>query len=111
MVQASLSRPFNIHPFATFLADERFDCAEAGEGVERAAVRAEVAVHFRRREFHQSCTGAVDGDSIDHDAARVTFDLHDIAALHNYQAAIAIHASGEFVRQDEISAFVLGHIV
>jgi hypothetical protein len=52
----------------------------------------------------------VDGNRIDHRAARVTFDLHHIAAFHNYQAAVAIRASGEFVRQDEIPAFVLGHL-
>jgi hypothetical protein len=32
-----------------------------------------------------------------------------MAALHNYQAAVAVRASGELVRQDEIPAFVLGH--
>ena len=30
--------------------------------------------------------------------------------LHNYEAAVAISASGEFVWQDEIAAFVLRHI-
>jgi hypothetical protein len=47
---------------------------------------------------------------MDHGAAKVTFDLHHIAAFRNYQAAVAIRASGEFVRQDKIPAFVLGHI-
>ena len=52
----------------------------------------------------------VDGNRIDYGSARVAFDLHHISALHNCQAAVAISASGEFVWQDEIAAFVLRHI-
>jgi hypothetical protein len=55
-------------------------------------------------------TRAVAANRIDHGAARVAFDLYPIATLHNCQAAVAIRASGEFVRQDEILAFVLRHI-
>ena len=43
-------------------------------------------------------------------AARVALDLGHIPALHNGQAAVAVRTSGEVVRQDEIPAFVLGHI-
>ena len=110
MVEASLNRPLDVHPFAAFLADERFDDAKAREGIKRAAMRTFGATDFHRREFHQPCTGAFNRNRIDHRAARVTFDLHHIATLHNYQAAVAICTSGEFVRQDEIPAFVLGHI-
>jgi hypothetical protein len=111
MVQASLNGPLDVHPFAAFLANESFDHAEAGEGVERPAMQTVGAANLRACEFHQSMASAFDGNRIDHDAARVAFDLHHIAALHNYQTAVAIHASGEFVRQDEIPAFVLRHIV
>jgi len=112
MVQASLNGTLNVQPFATFLADERFDHAEAGESIQRSAMWTRGGRDFRGCEFHQPRARAVDGNRIDHGAARVTFDLHHpIAALHNHQAAVAIHASGEFVRQDEIPAFVLGHIV
>jgi hypothetical protein len=37
MVQASLNTPLDVHPFATFLADERFDNADAEEHVGRSA--------------------------------------------------------------------------
>ena len=47
-------------------------------------------------------------DCIDHSATRIALDLDHIAVLHNYQAAVAIRASGEFVRQDKIPAFALG---
>jgi hypothetical protein len=105
-----VNTPLDVHPFAIFLADERFDSSEAAKHVSGPAMRTAGAARFCRREFHQSWTGAVDVNRIDHGAARVTFDLHLIAAFHNYQAAIAIRASGEFVRQDEIPTFVLGHI-
>ena len=38
MVQASLNGPLDVHPFAAFPTDERFDDAEAGKRVERSAM-------------------------------------------------------------------------
>jgi hypothetical protein len=105
-----LNSTLDVHSFAALPADERFDSSEAAKHVSGPAMRTGDATDFHRREFHQPCTGASDGNRIDHSAARVALDLHHIAALQNYQAAIAIRASGEFVRQDEIPAFVLGHI-
>jgi len=52
--------------------------------------------------------GALQRDCIDHSATRIALDLDHIAVLHNYQAAVAIRASGEFVGQDKIPAFALG---
>jgi hypothetical protein len=41
---------------------------------------------------------------------QIAFAFHSVTALHNYQAAVAFRANGEFVRQDEIPAFVLRQI-
>ncbi len=53
MVQASLNRTLDVHPFAAFLADESFDGAEAGEGVQRAPVWTPGATDLVGRKFHQ----------------------------------------------------------
>src|SRR5262249_49135012 len=103
----SLHTPRDVHPFAAFLANESFDHAEAAEGVERPTMQTVGAANLRACEFHQSMAGAVDGNCIDHGAARIALDLHHIAVLHNYQATVAIRASGEFMRHDQEAAFVL----
>ena len=103
-------RRLDINALAAFLANERFDDGQAAKHVGRSAMRTSGAAYFRACEFHQSLAGAVDGNCIDHSAARITDNNGDIATFLDHEAAVAIRAGGKFVRQDEIPAFVLGHI-
>ena len=109
MVQASLNRPLDIHPFAALTADERFDNGEAAKDVSRTATRTAGAAHFRRREFHQPCAREVYRNGIDYRAARVAFEIHHVATFLDEEAAVAIRASGDLMRDDQIAAFVLMH--
>ena len=43
-------------------------------------------------------------------SARVALDLHHTAVLHNYQAAVAIRVSGDFMRDDQVAALFWGHV-
>jgi len=111
LTSGSLNRPLDINALAAFLADERFDDSEAAKHVGRSAARRRAgAAYLRGCKFHQSLAGAVDGNCIDHSAARITDNNGDIATFLDHEAAVAIRAGGKFVRQDEIPAFVLGHI-
>jgi hypothetical protein len=61
-------------------------------------------------EFHQSYAGAVDWNRIDYSAARAALEIGDIALFHNNEAAVTICASGDFVGDDEVAAFVFVHL-
>jgi len=109
MVQASLNGTLNVQPFATFLADERFDHTEAGESIQRSAMWTRGGRDFRGCEFHQPRARAVDGNV----STTEPQELHLISTVSPRSTTIrqpSIRASGEFVRQDEIPTFVLGHI-
>jgi hypothetical protein len=73
-------------------------------------VRTPGATNLVGAKFNQSYASAVDANSIDHGAARAAFDLRHIVALHNDQAALAVRASGDFVRDDQVTLLVLLHI-
>jgi len=47
---------------------------------------------------------------IDDRTTRVANEVGHIATFLDHEAAVAIRASGEFVRDDQVAAFVLGHI-
>src|SRR5215471_2783050 len=111
-VQASLNGRLNAHPFTAFLAVERFDGAEAGEGVQRPAMRTPLATNLVGCKLHQPRAAAVKRNSIDHRAARVAFEIGHIATFLDDEATVALRASGDFVGDDQVLAFVfvLGHL-
>ena len=98
----SLHRPLDAHPLAAFLGDERLDCGEAGERVQRSAVRAASAANLGSCEFHQSLARAFDGNRIDHGIARIALDLGHVTMLHNHPESVAIR----FVPHDQVAPFV-----
>jgi hypothetical protein len=52
--------------------------------------------------------GAIQRDCLDHRAARVAFQIGHLATFLDDEATVALRASGDFVRDDQIAAFVLG---
>ena len=106
MVQASLNRRLEVHPFATFPADEGIDHANAMESVHHCAMRTLGATDFHRRQFHQPRAGLVDGNRIDYRAARVAFEIGHTAVFLDDKAAVTVRAGGDFMRDDQILAFV-----
>jgi hypothetical protein len=55
------------------------------------------ATHFHRREFHQSCTGASDGNRIDHRTTRVANEVGHVATFFDHEATVAVRAGGDFM--------------
>jgi hypothetical protein len=75
----SLHRPLDADALAALPADERFDDAEAGGGVHASAMRTAGAANLHGCELHQSGADAVDGNRIDHGAARVAHEVCHVA--------------------------------
>ena len=110
MVQASLSGPSDVHPFAAFPADKRFDGAEAGEGVKGPAMRTPLATNLVGRKLHQPRADVVKRNRIDYRAARVALQISQVAVFLDGEATVAVRAGGDFMGYDQVAAFVLGHI-
>jgi hypothetical protein len=51
----------------------------------------------------------VDGNGINHNAARIANEVRDTYTLLDNQATVAVRASSDFVRDDQIAAFVFKH--
>jgi len=49
------------------------------------------------------------GNCIDHCAARVALDIRHISAFLDDDATVAVRAGGDFVRDDQVTPFVLMH--
>jgi len=110
MVEASLNGLLDVHPFAALPAYERFDDSEAAKDVSGPAMRTAGAAHFHRRQLHQPRGGLVDGNGIDHRTTRVAKEVGHIATFPDHKATVAVRAGCNFVRDDQVAAFVLGHI-
>ena len=54
--------------------------------------------------------GSADGNCIDYHSARIAFEISHVTTFLDDEAAIAVRAGGDFVRDDQVAAFVLGHI-
>jgi hypothetical protein len=109
-VAESLHLPLDADALAALPADERFDDSVAGEGVHASAMRTAGAANLHGCEFHQSGADAIDGNCIDHGAARVAHEVCHVAVFLDHEAAVAIRTRGKFVRDGQVTAFVLGHI-
>jgi hypothetical protein len=104
-----LHRPLDINALATLLADERFDDAETGKRVEPPAMWTLGATDFRGSELPEPRAGAFDRNCIDYHSARVAFEISHVATFLDDEATVALRASGDFVRDDQVAAFVLMH--
>ena len=54
--------------------------------------------------------GVADGNGIDHAAARIANEIGHFATFLDHEAAVTVRASGDFMRDDQVAAFALGHV-
>jgi hypothetical protein len=82
---------------------------ETAKHLGRSATRTQGARDFHRHEFHQPRAGVVDGNGIGHAAARVANEIGHFTTFLDHGAAVPVRASGDFMRDDQVAALVLGH--
>jgi hypothetical protein len=51
----------------------------------------------------------VEGNRIDHRTTRVANEVGHIATFLDHEAAVAVRTGGDFVRDDQVTPFVLVH--
>src|SRR5215471_12382990 len=105
----SLHKSIDADALAAFLADERFDHGKAREVFSAPQCGQRVLQISAPASSTDLWPARSMGNRIYNGAARVALEIRHISAFLDDDATVAVRAGGDFVRDDQIAAFVLMH--